>query len=330
MPSMGWNTKPKKRKKKKLTNFSNIKIDLNATDDDNIVVYEENENEDRYIKLKDLYEGKKESEKIWISKFTGNQYQKIKYYQQILFSYQTSIIDLEDTSIENAIEVFTRINTEGQIPSLFEIMVAKTFDVQQFNLVEKWKKIEENLAGKGYNTIKGETMLQAVSGVIESNCSKNTILNIKKEKFIKEWDTVEKAFYQAIDYFRNCYKISSSQLLPYHSLLIPFTYFFYKNKNESINHDQQESLRGIFWKSIFAEQYFEGGKTINRYFNRMNKNYQGYKDDFDYGHLSIEPEDVKHKGKQFKPGDAYVKAVLCVLASKRTYFFWKQRRKSNH
>ncbi len=298
--------------KGKINDFSNIKIDLHPAEDQDNVVYEKNINKQKYVPLKEFIQWN--SDGIYLSKRKIREVMDYNIKEDIE-EYEISTIEIEETEISRATEIFTRINSKGKDLNIFEIIAAKTFKPQEFDLAEKWDEIEKKLEKSDYATIKGVTMLQAVSAVIEGNCSRKKILDLNKEEFIEEWDKVEKAFFKAIDHFRNSYKVSSSRLLPYNVLLVPFTYFFYKNKT-NINETQYEYLKEVFWKTIFAEQYFGSGKKINEYFKRMQEIINKNQYEFDYGYLSITPEDVKNKGK-FTPSDAYIKAILCVLASKK-------------
>ena len=52
---------------------------------------------------------------------------KINAYYQIFNKYDFSTVILRRDDINSAIDVFTRINTGGQVLTLFEIMCAKTY-----------------------------------------------------------------------------------------------------------------------------------------------------------------------------------------------------------
>lgn len=53
---------------------------------------------------------------------------KIHEYRAALTGHDFSVIEIPEYDIDTACEIFTRINTGGKELSLFEIMVAKTFD----------------------------------------------------------------------------------------------------------------------------------------------------------------------------------------------------------
>ena len=66
--------------------------------------------------------------------------------------------------IDSAIEVFTRINTGGSVLTLFEIMVAKTYDEKSgFDMQVEWKKFEEEIDDVGFDGIAPSTILSLLS-----------------------------------------------------------------------------------------------------------------------------------------------------------------------
>jgi hypothetical protein len=142
---------------------------------------------------------------------------------------------LRREDIDSAIEVFTRINTGGQTLTLFEIMSAKTYDEEQnFDMSEKFKALLSTLEDRKYNTISSSVLLQSVSLILSQNkeCKRKVILQLDKQSIIDIWDEVISSLKETIDYFRSVYRIPVSSILPYDSLLVPFTYFFYHNKEK--------------------------------------------------------------------------------------------------
>ena len=67
---------------------------------------------------------------------------KISKYKQKLEGYDFSTVVIDEYPIDIACEVFTRINTSGKELTLFEIMVAKTFDRDRdFDLAERYSEL---------------------------------------------------------------------------------------------------------------------------------------------------------------------------------------------
>ena len=102
----------------------------------------------------------------------------------------------------------------GKPLTLFEIMAAKTYDeAKKFDLSEKYDTLVENLSNVDYDTISSSTVLQAVSVCLVKECTRKSILNLEKQKFIDIWPQVESAFESAVDYLRSFYKIPKKRPL---------------------------------------------------------------------------------------------------------------------
>ena len=188
-----------------ITDYSEIYVNLSAKSDDSLVLTDKTGYQDtRIIRFVDLLNG---SLSLLLSKY--NDYiDAIDAYRKAVQTYQFSKIDVKNAPIEVATEIFTRINIGGKPLTLFEIMAAKTYDeAKKFDLSEKYDALIENLSNVDYDTISSSTVLQAVSVCLVRECTRKSILNLEKQKFIDVWHQVESAFESAVDYLRSFYKI---------------------------------------------------------------------------------------------------------------------------
>jgi hypothetical protein len=162
---------------------------------------------------------------------------------------------MKDSTIDVATEVFERLNVGGKRLSVFEIMVAKTYDPEtNFDLAEKYKALISNLQAVDYGTLSSTTILQAVSVLLRKDCRKKEILNLTKQDVIKVWPKAVEAIKNTVDYFRNYYRIPVSRLLPYPALIIPFAYFFYRHPDKPTG-DRQKFLHDFFWRVSLGGRY---------------------------------------------------------------------------
>jgi len=157
--------------------------------------------------------------------------------------------------IDVATEIFTRINVTGKPLSVFEIMVAKTFDdATNFDLAEKYDELIARLREVDYETISSATVLQSVSCILKKECQKREILKLEKQKFIEIWPKAMDALEMAVDYFRGTFRIPVSKLLPYNALLIPFSYFFYHYEKKPSG-EIKKYLGDYFWRTSLSGRY---------------------------------------------------------------------------
>ena len=271
--------------------------------------------------LHDILEAKFGQEKKFREQhnLSDKQLAKIGEYKAAFETYDFSTILLKKDDINAAIEVFTRINTGGKKLSVFEIMVAKTYDEdKKFDMQEKWNKFIEELGDIGYETISSTIILQLLAFQISDTkeCKGSVILKLDKQEIIANWDNAIKALKKAIDFFRIHYGIPASKILPYDALLVPFGYFFLKEKIEP-NRQQRQYLQGFFWRMSLSERYSAATESslaqdigrIDRIRKGEKPDYQGIQPRFDGAQALIDTD--------FVATASYCKAIMCLLAAQK-------------
>ncbi len=297
--------------------YKDIYIDLDKSfdSDDEVVVTEVSEHTKK-ISVFELLNSQ-------VDQLQANYSDKINEiwrYKEKLSSYNFPVISLNDYPLEIACEVFTRINTSGKPLTLFEIMVARTFDEdQKFDLAEKVKEfIEGTESEKGLSDVKYETIspmiiLQSVAANHSGKIKRPDILRIKKKDFIDSWKTIKKGIFSAIDFLRDDLQIKTSHFLPYDAIIIAFSYFFIRNKFQRPSEIQRKLLEQyVFWVAV-NNRFTSGAETkIETDLRRMDKI---LKDEFpDYRGEEIKLTVELLSEKTFKTSDAFSKAILCLLA----------------
>lgn len=294
----------------KVEDFSKLYVYLEAEGDEQIVITETDEiSRNTIIKLTDLMFGGFEL----LASFPKEYYPKMTEYIRRIQSYPLPTTLVEDITIEEATEIFTRINLGGKSLSVFEIMVAKTFDVvKDFDLSEKYNDLIADLGELDYETIPDSTVLQTVAVILKKDCSKKTILRLEKDKFINIWKNAIDAIERAVEYFRNYYRIPVSQLLPYNALIIPFSYYFYHHKDKPKG-EQQRLLEDFFWRTSLSERYSHSLESkMAQDIGRIDDILNYRKPIYDY-HVDTSPESIIENGG-FSAGRSYIKSILCLYA----------------
>ena len=308
-----------KRENGKGEDFSEIYIDLlaNEDEDEDIVITDISSKEKgSIIKLTELLNGGLSLAKKYDEKY----HDKLEQYSRRISTYDFPAILIKNSSIDIATEIFTRINIGGKKLSVFEIMVAKTFDAERdFDLSERYDKLIESLSQVDYDTIPDSTVLQTVSVCLVKECSKKHILKLDKQKFIDIWNNVIDAIERAVDYFRGYYRIPVSRLLPYNALIVPFAYYFYHHKDKPIG-EQQIYLQDYFWRSSLTERFSSAVETkLAQDIKKIDLILENKKPSYDQG-VDIRPDSIIQNG-WFSAGRSYIKALLCILAYKRPLSF---------
>jgi len=308
--------KIQKEGEKKVTDYSNIYVDLDGdieNNDNQIVVSEKPEG--TFITLHEVLNFNENLLEIK-ERYSDEQFKKIHQYSQTFSTYDFSTIVLRKEDIDSAIEVFTRINTGGQTLTLFEIMSAKTYDEEQnFDMEDRFQKLLKELEERKYETISSSVILNILSLILSKNkeCKRKIILQLDKQAIIDVWDDVISALKESIDYFRSVYRIPVSAILPYDSLLVPFAYFFYFQK-EKPKGEQIKFLEEFFWRMSLSFRYSSSTESkLAQDIKRIDKILKGNKPNYDDVKVYLNsPKDLIETS--FSAGSSYCKAILCLLA----------------
>lgn len=301
----------------KVEDFSEIYIDLKAKEDEEVVTLNhEINNPTRYVKIYDLLYG---GIGALAKKYTEEGLEKIDFYKARFTSYQFSLVILKNAPLDVATEVFTRLNVGGKTLTLFEIMVAKTYDqTKNFDLSERYESLMDEL-GEDYRTIPSSTILQIISLILKNDCTRKQILKLDKQAFIETWEPVTVAVKKAIDYFKNQYGIPVSKILPYDALLAPFAYFFFHHPDRPLD-EKKEYLQDFFWRVSLSERYSSGVETkLGQDIRRIDKILEQKLPNYDY-EVNISQERIIEQG-WFGTGRSFIKALLCLFASKEPKSF---------
>ncbi len=308
--------KIQKEGEKKVTDYKNIYVDLDKdfeSDDEPIVTSEKPTS--KHITLNKILNFQENLIEIK-DNYSNEYFNKIHIYSQAFATYDFSTIILKKEDIDSAIEVFTRINTGGQTLTLFEIMSAKTYDEKRnFDMEKKFQDLINELSDINYESISNSILLNAIALVISKNkeCKRKVVLQLDKNQIIDVWEDVISALKESIDYIRSVYRIPVSSLLPYDSLLVPFAYWFY-HKKERPTGEQAKYLEEFFWRISLSNRYSSSTESrLAQDIKRIDKILSNERPDYSDIKVSLSsPTDIIETN--FRTGDSYCKAILCLLA----------------
>ena len=299
--------------------YKDIFINLNydAERDDQIVVTEKVDG-GQYVPVHDVLSKPLGS---FYKTLSHDQADQIQTYRNTLTTYDFSTITIKDYPIEVACEVFARINTGGKVLTVFEIMVAKTYhEAHGFDLAERYETLRDGsdeetecLAAAKFETLPASIIMQCVAATTLKAVRSRDILKIKRETFINSWEPMKVALFMAIDFIRSELRVPVSQLLPYPAAVVPLAYFFHKSGNKKANNDQARLLEQFFYWVGLTERYGAGTESkLAEDFNRMEMIAKGKPPSYQRSELVVDGESIKETS--FSAGNAYCKAILCLLA----------------
>jgi len=290
--------------------FSEFYLDLDAKDDEPIILTGTEDKDDHcLIKLHDLLYGKLRD----LAEYPEHLQDRIQSYKERITAYQFSSILIKEAPIDVATEIFTRLNVSGKPLSVFEIMVAKTFDSHRnFDLAEKYQELVADLETVDYGTVPDSVVLQTVSIVLCKECQKKHILGLPKHKIIDIWPDAVDAVKYSVDFFRNTFRIPVSRLLPYPNLIVPFAYYFHRAKRKPTG-QTLKYLQDFFWRAAIGGRYSQSVESrLSQDILKVDAIIGGKLPKYDWP-VDISREFIEANG-WFSVGRAYIKALLCLLA----------------
>ena len=292
-------------------------IDLEAGEDEPIVIIDKDGRDQKsVVRVVDLLN----ADFSFLAAYPKALHEKLSVYKNRLQTYAFSIVLVKEAPIDIATQIFTRINVTGRPLSVFEIMVAKTFDsTRDFDLAYEYDKLIDRLQQVSYETLLPATILQTVSAILVKECSKKEILKLDKGKFIDVWPEAVDAIYRAVDYFRGYYRISVSRLLPYGALLVPFSYFFYRHSDRPTG-DEAQRLQDFFWRVALGGRYsYSLESRLSQDIQKIDEILEGKLPSYETP-IDTSENFIRRNG-WFATGRSYIKAILCVLAHKQPKSF---------
>lgn len=306
----------------KEVDFSSLYIDLDADGDDLVITDVSDKEPYSYVAVyhlltQSLFEPEQQR------KYSKENRKKMADYRDTLQSYSASVVEVPSASIDIATEIFTRINVGGKSLTVFEIMVAKTFDTERnFDLSEKTEEFISELHSRGYGTVPDIVIVQTISAIMSGETKQRAILDLDKQKFIDTWPKAEKGIRGAVDYLRSTLGVPVSELLPYKSILVPLAYFFVKHPRTPAD-TMHDRLVDFFWRTSLSGRYSQSQDTkIAQDIGHINQILKGRLPDYKYP-VNPSPEFIYQNG-EFRTSRAFIKAVLCLFAGN------KPRRFDNH
>ena len=245
---------------------------------------------------------------------------RIDIYRSRLTGYDFSTILMPDYPIDVACEVFTRINTGGTQLSLFEIMAAKTYDLERkFDLAQEYDWLidnhgaEKDLEDAGFDTIPAATVLQCIASHSKRAIKRKDILKLDRTEVIDEWPTVKDGIFTAVDYVRSHLRIPVSHLMPYNALLVPFCYFFIRNEGKMPTVNQDNWLQQYFFWASLTNRFTSGTEgKVALDLAKMDSILEEKAPDYQGDELRLTIDDIQWRW--FSTGEAFCKAILCLYA----------------
>ncbi|SDE91105.1 Protein of unknown function DUF262 [Mucilaginibacter pineti] len=182
----------------------------------------------------------------------------LERYEQIgntLLSFYLPSIDINGGTVDEAVDIFWRLNSKGSTISPDWIVSARTYDMDEnFRLGTEIDNLLAELKPFNFGNIKREVVLQCIQSAFGK-----IYFEMKMDEVVEQPDFRDKAF-RSIESIKKAVKflyeellVVDSKLLPASIQLIFITEFF--NRIAEPNQDDKEALKRWFWQTTYSNYF---------------------------------------------------------------------------
>ncbi|MDE2635194.1 MAG: DUF262 domain-containing protein [Chloroflexota bacterium] len=181
-----------------------------------------------------------------------------------LRNYPFSIVTVLDMGIEDAIEIFERINQRGRRLSRYDLICATVMSTD-FDMRERTKTdIIEPLSAFG--ELEETSIPQALALNLKNSAEHTSQLGLRTEEVRQVWNDTVECFKLAVDFLVQMLGVARADFIPYPAMLPVLNHYFFRVSSKSIQSaEHRQQLEYWFWRVAFGERYSGASQT------RMNE-----------------------------------------------------------
>jgi hypothetical protein len=233
-------------------------------------------------------------------------------------SYPFSVVKIFDLQLDDAVEVFQRINQGGKRLTRFELVAANCWS-ESFDLAKVVKEFNERLKERtSFGKVEPITFVQAMALIKFEQCKTEHELKLSSRTVQELWPRVSKAIGDSIDWMRDNYGVMRGGMLPYEAMLAVLACYFSEH-GTNVPPQHKTWLDRWFWRSAFSERYSKSTNTQMANDAKGIRELIGGKLELPNYPLSVSKKAVIEM-KMNRSGAAR-KGVLCILANAKPKHF---------
>jgi len=233
-----------------------------------------------------------------------------------IIDYQLPSIDIIGGAIDEAVEIFSRVNSRGKDISTDWMVSALSYDKSSsFRLGDEISRLSDELTYFGWNNLKRDVIFNCII----NSFGKYYIDQSKKiEQLAKQRDFPDKArvvflgIKKAIKFLFEELLVVDDKLLPYNNQLVFVTDFFVQVESPSL--EQLKALKNWFWQTSLTNYFTVYSLSKQRLaYNHFQKFIKGETLIPLYNHSSFEKLKVTDWPSKINFGSVRAKSILLLL-----------------
>ncbi len=219
----------------------------------------------RYVSIKDLLDPPADYLEIYEKIKSSTRKERFMRVRERLINYPFSVVSVEELDIEKAIEIFERINQEGQKLSRFDLVAAHVYGTEfEFDLRERVEDdFYKKLRDKKFGILPNSIIPQALVINLEKQVNFRSQVGMNARDVKEIWEDTVDGILKSIDYLRENWGVENNKFLPYDQIVPVFAHYFYYKKKAEIPQTQEatQQLKQWFWLVVFGERYGDTAQT---------------------------------------------------------------------
>lgn len=230
-------------------------------------------------------------------------------------SYRVPVIRIKNTGLNQAVEIFARLNSKGQPMSADEMVSALSYREDQSckPLSEHIGDILEALENYGFGEVDRVIILRSLLGILKEDIYRTDWTRFTdnkrselKDKLPAAVERTQKALISAVEFLHSL-GVYNHRLLPYSMQLVVLSVFF--DACQTPSNEQRHFLERWFWISSFTGWFASGNPSR---WERLLKEFREY--------VAKEPKPLVLENMRFdEPAQAFPKTFDMRSARARTF-----------
>jgi len=172
--------------------------------------------------------------------------------------YEIPLLTFEEkVSLDVVSKTFQYLNAKGTPLSLINLIAAKTYAPEAFDLYQHIDETKHAIEEAGFSSedFTGEVIIRAIAiynGI--DNHPKTIIESLKTDHFVKDYKKSQKAYIEALVFIEDDIGIPL-KILPYDTMLLPFTTFLMRKSRDNLSSNDVNFIKQWFWRASLNNRY---------------------------------------------------------------------------
>ncbi len=234
-------------------------------------------------------------------------------------NYPFSVVKVFNLELEDAVEVFQRINQGGKRLTRFELVAANCWS-ESFDLAKEVKEFNERVKQRtDFGWVEPIAVVQSMSLVKFGQCKTEHELKLNSKTVEELWPRISKAIGDAIDWMRDNYGVIRGDMVPY-GVMLPVLACYFAEHGTNVPIEHKQWIDQWFWRSAFSERYAQSQTTQMATDAKAIRELIDGKLELPNYPLTLTKDDIR-KMKINRASGAARNAILCLLAHAKPKHF---------